>query len=81
MGLYRKDFIERMEERNRQVVLRCPRCAAEGCIGSKTFTTGAIIVLLAGILLAPVIVGLILIVAAFSMRQIKFGCGRCGNRF
>jgi hypothetical protein len=79
--MFRKSWIERSEAEARIMVLNCPRCGAPGCHSAKTFSTGSIIVLLAGILLTPVIVGIILIVAAFAMRDVKFGCGRCGNRF
>jgi hypothetical protein len=47
----------------------------------KKFTTPGIIVLIAGILLTPFCVGIVLIFAAFQMRETRFHCNACGREF
>lgn len=43
----------------------------------KKFTTGGIIMLVAGLVLAPVCIGVLFILIAFNMREEKYKCGNC----
>lgn len=61
---------------------RCPVCSAPALIrGSRRFTTGGVISLTVGLLLAPVLIGIIFIVAAFSMRRAETHCTNCKQTF
>jgi hypothetical protein len=62
--------------------LKCPVCQSEHviCCGKK-FTTAGIITLLAGILLAPFCIGIFLIIAAMSMRNVSYRCSNCQKSF
>ncbi len=62
-------------------VIQCPFCSSTDRIEFKSFTTGGIIVLIAGLLLAPVCVGLVLIIVAFTMGETRFRCQSCGRDF
>ncbi len=57
----------------------CRYCSGELVPKSKMSTAG-IIMLLAGLLLAPVVVGLILILLSFSMKEKYLVCCNCGVR-
>jgi DNA-directed RNA polymerase subunit RPC12/RpoP len=61
--------------------LRCPYCQSDAIVlGGRKFTTLGIIVL-AGILLVPVIIGLILVYFAFRMREVVYRCYNCKKSF
>ena len=62
-------------------IIRCPFCNSTDRLQFQKFTTGGIIVLLAGILLAPVCFGIILIFIAFGMREGRFRCQSCGRDY
>jgi len=58
--------------------IRCPTCGSTIYSGPKQkFTTGGIIMLLAGFLLAPFCIGVVLILISLKMRETKYRCGNC----
>ncbi|MBP7148808.1 MAG: hypothetical protein KBD01_14835 [Acidobacteria bacterium] len=61
--------------------LRCPFCGGDALDGRRSMTTAGVVVLLAGILLAPVCIGVILIMIGLSMREQKYVCRNCGKSF
>lgn len=62
--------------------LWCPYCGSTIYKGpKKKFTTGGVIMFLAGVLLAPVCIGLLLILVSFRMREVKYKCGNCKKLF
>jgi hypothetical protein len=59
--------------------MTCPVCHKEyaSVAWQKKFTTPGIIVLIAGLLLSPVCIGILMIFIAFGMRENKWWCSTC----
>lgn len=81
IAYYEKKVADR-GARPKIAALKCPYCAGDRVQPRTRFTTGGIIVLLAGILLVPIFcVGLILILLSSGMREKKYLCQACGKEF
>jgi hypothetical protein len=61
--------------------ITCPFCQNKiAPITHSSITTGGIVMIVAGILLSPILVGIILIIIGASMKDIHKSCPSCGMK-
>jgi hypothetical protein len=60
-------------------VPRCLMCGGLIAYRGHKFTTPGMLVLLFGILLTPILIGIVMILVSLSMREARYGCSACGK--
>ena len=59
----------------------CPYCHGTRLAWTRKFTTPGIIVLIAGLVLAPICIGIIMILISLGMREVRYSCLSCAKEF
>jgi len=64
------------------VGLACPYCRSNNIgRGFQAMTTGGVVMLIVGICLIPVLVGIVFVLASFSMKEMRYRCQNCRKTF